>query len=187
MQHPGRRRVARGHGVQEHDIEPQRLEPLEEIGQRARPQHHLDPGIAEQGAQEPQLEVARQRGKRAHAQDLAGAAASRKRGHKLVAGCEDAVGMVKRDAPGLGEVEPAAAPVEERLPQPVLERLDLHRKRRLRHAQLLGCAREVAVMRDRPEGPEVKVVQPPHRSLSGKDTGEALYRTSRNTPDPGAA
>ena len=70
---------------------------------------------------------------------------------QLLAGREDRVGVVERDAPRLGQVELAAAPLEQGMAEALLQLADLHRERGLRQVQPLGRARQVAVVRDRPE------------------------------------
>src|SRR3712207_9453465 len=65
-------------------------------------------------------------------------------------------------APGLGEVEPPPPPLEQLVPEPLLELADLHRQRRLRQVQPSRGASEIAVVRHRPEIVEMVEVQPAH-------------------------
>jgi hypothetical protein len=63
------------------------------------------------------------------------------RGQQLFAGGVDGVGVLQRHAAGLGEHKTAAAALEERMAQALLELPQLHRKRRGRDMQPLGRAR----------------------------------------------
>ena len=61
-------------------------------------------------------------------------------------------GRLRREVPPeLGEHDAAAAALEQRLAELVLERLDLAAQRRLRDAQSLGGARDVLLLRHRDE------------------------------------
>ena len=89
--------------VGQHDIEGQIGESLEQDGVGAGAQDDLGPAIGQDGAQEGKLEIAREGGLRADAQGLARIAGLAQGGNQLVPCAEDAVGVIQRDAPGLGQ------------------------------------------------------------------------------------
>lgn len=82
---------------------------------------------------------------------------------------KDRVGVVERDATGLGEHQLLAATLEECVAELLLELPNLHGDRRLRHVQPLCRAGQVGLMRDRPEVVEVVEVEHAHRSIPPND------------------
>ena len=146
--------------VDQDDIEPLVLQPLQQVAQRPGAHDDLDVVPAEDRAEEPDLEVPRECRQRADSQDQPPRhAAFVQRTDQLVAGGEDDVGMVERNAAGLGQVQLLAAPLEQSVPDLVLELPDLDRQRRLRDTEPLRGPGQVAVMRDGPEIAEVIVVE----------------------------
>jgi hypothetical protein len=154
--------VAGGHEIGQHHVERQRLEPAQQPVLRTRAEDHLDILAPQHRAQEGELEVARQRGQRPHAQDLApGAHRSERRG-QVVGGAEDLVGPVECDATGLGQHKAPPPAFEEVVAERELERLDLRGHRRLRDVEPVRGAGERAVARHRPEQPKVMEVERRH-------------------------
>ena len=135
MDEIGAQPVARRREVRQHDIERERLEPAQQFRLRGRAQHDLHIRAADQGGKEADLEIARQRRERPHPQDPPPGAAALERRRQIPGGAKDRLGMVERDAPGLGQDQPAAAPFEQRMAERGLERADLGRERRLRQVQ----------------------------------------------------
>ena len=88
------------------------MQAREQFQRATRAQHDFDVVAAEQWPQKADLEVARQRGERPDAHDLPRRAGFAQRSQQFRTRCKDGVGMVKRDAPGLGEVQLATAPFE---------------------------------------------------------------------------
>ena len=129
-------------------------------------QYQLDLRPAHQRLQQSVLEIARQRGDGADPQRLsAGGAASLQKPDQLVAGAEDRVSVVERDATRLGQHEALAAALEQFLPHALLELPQLYRQRRLRDMQSLGGARQIALVCDGPEVAQVVVVQCWHENV----------------------
>ena len=62
VHHPWRDRVARRRLVDQHHIELQRIQRLQQVPGAAGTQHDFDIGAAQYGTQEIDLEIARQRG-----------------------------------------------------------------------------------------------------------------------------
>src|SRR5689334_3997168 len=83
---------------------------------------------------------------------------------------EDRGRLGREVAPELGEHDAAAAALEQRLAELVLERLDLTAQRRLRDAESLGCARDVLLLR---HGDEVLQLLQAHRRRSCRSLGQA--------------
>ena len=129
MGDPGRHCIACGHLVDQHHVELQVVERLQQIANAARTQHNLHVAAFEHRAQEIDLKVARQGGQRPDAQDPTSGARSCQRADQLVAAGEYRVGVVQRDAAGLGEFQPPSAPLEQIVTEPVLQLADLHRER----------------------------------------------------------
>ena len=68
---------------------------------------------------------------------------------------KDAPGIAINHPPGIGEGDAAPAAVEQSLAQTLLEGADLKRHRGLRHAELIGCVRERALVHDRAQSEQV--------------------------------
>lgn len=158
--------VARHGVVGQHDVELVRAQLRKQLAQRAAVQHDLQVAPRQQRPQPVQLEVARQRRDGAHAQrrqpQRRAPWPALQRADQLGTGGEDRIGMVQRDAPRLGQLERAAAALEQRVAQALLELAQLDRQRRRRQVQPLGGARQVPLVRDGPEVPQVVVVQVGH-------------------------
>ena len=114
--------------------------------------------LADQRTQELDLEIAGQGGERPHPQGAPRAARLLHHGREVIRRAENRVGMVERDAPGLGQDEATPAALEQVMAQGGLERLDLGRQGRLRQVEPPGSAGERALCRNRPEQLEVMQV-----------------------------
>ena len=73
--------------------------------------------------------------------------------------------MIQRDAPGLGQMQLAAPPLEQGMAQPLLQLADLYGQGRLRQVQPLRRAGQVAIMGHGPEIAQVMKVQVRHSSI----------------------
>ena len=136
-------------------------QPRQQVGQAAGHEHEVDVVAVEERSDEVLLEVARRGGDGADAQDLA-LFASPLAEHldQFVARREDARRRTESATwPASVSDERAAGAVEQRLAEVGLELLDLRRQCRRRHVQLAGCARQVAVLGDRPEVAQVVEVE----------------------------
>ncbi len=137
--------VAPDREVREHEVDGVGLELSEELAQGTRPHHHLDIRPHEKRTKELELEVPRQGRHRADAQDAAAGRGPVLQGvDHLLAGSEDRLRVVERDASGLGEAEPLVAPLEQFLAQAFLELPELDAERRRREPQQFGRMGEVA-------------------------------------------
>ena len=94
---------------------------------------------------------------------------------ELLAAREDRVGVIERDAPGLGQEQPPAATFEEGVTELRFELLDLHRDGGLRDMKTLRGSREVLFVRDGPEVVKVVEVEQGNRSLSPNDLITSIY------------
>jgi hypothetical protein len=182
---PRRRGVVAGRGVGQHDIEPQRLQLPQKLPDRAGPQDHRHVGVLNQRAQEVELEVARQRRQRTHADHLPRAGAPGERFHQFIARREGAVGAVEGDPARLGQGHAPSAAFEQGMAQPRLERLDLGRDGGLRHAEFLGRAGQIALRGDGAEGPQMGVVQKAHAFTILERCGEWDKKSSVSVPGRG--
>jgi hypothetical protein len=152
------------HGlVGEHDVELVRAQVQQQLAQAAALQADLHVVARQQRLQQPQLEVARQRRHRAHAQHAhAPARPALERGQQFLAGGVDGIGVLQRHTPGLGEHEAAAAALEQGMAEPFFELPQLHRQRRGRDMQPLGRARQALLVRDGAEVAQVVVIELGH-------------------------
>ena len=145
----------------------------EELAELAGPEDELDVVATEQRLEEPDLEVPRERGVRADAQDASrGFAARTARVEQLVAEVEHRVRVVERDPSDLGQDALPPASFEELVADLPLELLDLHGDRRLRDVERLCRARQVALVSDGPEVAEVVEVQIGHSSVLSERTNK---------------
>ena len=120
-------RVAGRGRVGQHHIEVQRVQSGVQLGRAAGAEDHLDIGAAEDRLQKGDLEVARQGRQGTNPQRAGRAGGFAQRVEQLFPGGKDRVGMVERDASGLGQVQRAAPAFEKRLAQTVFQLLDLRR------------------------------------------------------------
>ena len=135
----------------------------QQLAQRPGVQHQIDIVTTEQRPQPAELEVARERGDRADTHyGAARARAALQHAHQLLAGAEDRVGVLEGDAARLREVDAPVVPLEERLPEALLQLAQLHRQRRGRDVQPCCGAREAALVGDGAEIAQVVVVQDGH-------------------------
>jgi hypothetical protein len=72
--------------------------------------------------------------------------------------CKDRIGVVKRDAPGFGQVQLPPSPVKQMVAQTFLKLTDLHGNCGLRQVHPLGGAGQVAIMRNGPKKLQVVIV-----------------------------
>ena len=159
----GRARVPRRRAVGQHHVDDLGLEILQQVARRARPhdQFHIVP--PDQGAKKLQLEVARQGRDRADPQHLAvQVGTTPQRIQQLVAGAEHRVGVVESHPSRLGQAQPLADAIEERVPDLPLQLLQLNRQGRRSDVQPFGGPRQPALVRDRPEVAQMVVVQLAH-------------------------
>ena len=70
--------------------------------------------------------------------------------------------MVQRDAPCLGQVQPAPAPLEQRLAEPLLQQANLRGERGLRDVQPLRRPGQMPFVRDHLEIAQVMIIEIRH-------------------------
>jgi hypothetical protein len=164
--------LARGRHIRQHHVERQRIEFAQEFCLAAGAQHHLDVLSHDQRAQELDLEIARQGGERPHPQGAPRAALLLHHGGEVVRRAEDGIGMVERDAPGLGQDEAAPATLEQVMAKGRLESPDLGREGRLRQVEPPGRAGEGALCRYGTE--QFQVVQVHEYSIKQNDQSQNM-------------
>ena len=141
------------------DIERVTLKPAKQFAQATRSQDKFNISATQQGSKEVHLEIARQGGKGPDPDRLTCDPGASQRADQILARRKNRVGMIECDASGFGQGQLPVAPFEQRMAQAILEFANLHRKRRLGDVQPRRSAREMPLMRDRPEIAQMIVIQ----------------------------
>ena len=108
--------------VGEHQVHPVLLQLAGQFVQRAGHHHHFRAGVREDRLDKIELEVLGERSHRADAeQPQPGVLRLAQAGQQLVARGENRLGMLQCHPPGVGQVQFPAAPLKERLAEPVFQ------------------------------------------------------------------
>ena len=119
-------------------------------GERPAADHKVHIIARQHWPQKPDLEIARQVGNCANPQMPAGLpCAGRKGRHHFAGGFKNAIGVIERDAPGLGQFQPASTPFKQFMPDTFFKLADLGGQRRLRNIKAPRGIGQVAIMGNR--------------------------------------
>lgn len=160
---PGALGIAVDGIVAEHEVDFMRLQGDEQLGQRAGAEHEFHFRAIEDGGDEFEEEIPRERGDSPHAQDLAGGThAVAHDVHEFLAGAADGIGVIERQSSGFREFQSAVFAIEERMAEAFFQLFQLHAEGRWGEVELFRGAGEIEFAGDDAEVAQVMVVEEIH-------------------------